>query len=89
MAWRIVICPNGKYARYSDVVDNFTDYDMTRDEAFELCRDAAGVDTANYKLTQAESHPERFEQEMERIKEFHGSYVADALRKELSEVNAE
>ena len=60
MAWRIVVQPNGKYAKFSDVVDNFTDYDMTKDEVFELCRDAAGVDTARYKIEQAEKNPSAF-----------------------------
>lgn len=84
MAWRIVIQPNGKYARFSDVVDNFTDYDMTRDEAFELCRDAAGIDTANYKLTQAEKHAGRFDREIGTIREIHGDAEAENVRKELS-----
>ena len=46
MAWRIVVQPNGKYAKFSDVVDNFTDYDMTKDEVFELLamRNAARPD---------------------------------------------
>lgn len=37
MAWRIVRQPSGKFARFSDVVDAFTDYDMTRKEAVEVC----------------------------------------------------
>lgn len=37
MAWRIVQQPNGLYARFSDVVDNFTDCNMTIEEATELC----------------------------------------------------
>lgn len=37
MAWRIVQQPNGLYACFSDIVDNFTDYNMTIEEATELC----------------------------------------------------
>jgi hypothetical protein len=35
MAWRIVKQPNGLYARFSDIVDNFTHYNMDRNEAIE------------------------------------------------------
>ena len=38
MAWRIVRQPNGKLARFSDIVDDFTEMDMTRAEALDLCR---------------------------------------------------
>lgn len=84
MAWRIVIQPNGRYAKFSDVVDNFTDYDMTRDEAFELCRDAAGVSVAEYKLRQAELDPKRFERELQRIRDTHGDSEAESVRNQLS-----
>lgn len=33
MAWRFVKQPNGLLARFSEVVDDFTDYDMTEAEA--------------------------------------------------------
>jgi hypothetical protein len=34
-----MICkqPNGKYARYSSVVDGFTDINMTEDDYIQLC----------------------------------------------------
>lgn len=86
MAWRIVIQPNGKYARFSDVVDNFTDYDMTRDEAFAMCRNeyAMPAKDAEYKIEQAEKHPGRFDREIETILEVHGKEQAESVRKELS-----
>lgn len=37
MAWRIVQQPNGKLARFSDVCDDFTDVDMTYEEALDEC----------------------------------------------------
>ena len=37
MAWRIVRQPDGLLARFSDVVDNFTDVNMTTVEALLLC----------------------------------------------------
>lgn len=50
MAWRIVKQPNGKLARFSTVVDDFTDMDMTESETFELCREQVGVDGAKRKV---------------------------------------
>jgi hypothetical protein len=38
MAWRIVKQPDGLYSRFSEVVDDFTHRDMTKLEAYELCR---------------------------------------------------
>lgn len=38
MAWKIVLQPNGLLARFSDVVDDFTDYQLSREDAHRLCR---------------------------------------------------
>ena len=84
MGWRMVVQPNGKYARFSDVVDHFTDYDMTRDEAFILCRDLAGVETARHKLDQADKLNGRFEREIGTIRIVHGPEEAGKIRAELS-----
>ncbi len=43
MPWFIVKQPNGLYARFSTVVDDFTVLDMTRDEAREECRREPGM----------------------------------------------
>jgi len=80
MAWRIVLQPNGKYARFSEVVDNFTHYGMTRDEAFDLCLDEAGRSVANLKLANADKWHERFEEDMKTIETIHGKPEADAVR---------
>ena len=85
MAWRLVVQPNGLYARYSDVVDDFTDYDMTRDEAFTLCRDAGGVDVANYKLGTADAAADRFRESISLIRAVHGAATAMERRAELSQ----
>jgi hypothetical protein len=37
MGWRIVKQPNGLLARFSDIVDHFTHYDMTEEEALDVC----------------------------------------------------
>lgn len=50
MAWRIVRQPNGNLARFSDVVDNFTHVEMTKDEAIELCREHVGKIAAEVKV---------------------------------------
>ena len=42
MAWRIVRQPNGLLARFSDVVDIFTHYDLTEQEALEVCVEFGG-----------------------------------------------
>lgn len=43
MAWRFVQQPDGLYARFSEVVDNFTDYDMTVEDAEMLCQVEYGM----------------------------------------------
>jgi hypothetical protein len=50
MAWRIVKQPNGLLARFSDVVDNFTDLNMTDEEALVLCREHLGIADAQQKV---------------------------------------
>jgi hypothetical protein len=54
MAWRIVQQPDGKLARFSDIVDDFTDVDMTFDEAIDECvRQGLSVIEAINKISQA------------------------------------
>jgi hypothetical protein len=55
MAWRIVKQPNGLFARWSDVVDDFTDYDMTEAEARAVCCDKGGVVLVDEKLRRAKA----------------------------------
>lgn len=49
MGWRIVKQPNGRFASYSEVVDNFTHLNMTEDEALQMCQD-------EYRLSETEAH---------------------------------
>lgn len=37
MAWRVVVQPDKKYAVFSDIVDNFTLFNMTREDAVDYC----------------------------------------------------
>lgn len=50
MGWRIVKQPNGLYARFSDIVDDFTDMSMTEEEALAECRTYLGVVEAGQKV---------------------------------------
>lgn len=40
MGWRIVLQPNGRLARFSDVVDDFTHFDLSEWEAVGVCIDS-------------------------------------------------
>ena len=60
MAWRIVQQPNGLYARFSDVVSNFTHLDMTRAEAWQLCAaEGCTGDERHAKLAAADNEIDR------------------------------
>ena len=95
MGWRLVKQPNGLYARFSEIVDDFTDYDMDRQEAFETCRDLAGVNVANQKIDSADKELDdrdqpreplyRFNDCIETIGIVHGKKEAAERRKQLSE----
>lgn len=50
MAWRIVKQPNKNLARFSDIVDDFTHMNMTKDEAIELCSTYMGSRNATIKV---------------------------------------
>jgi hypothetical protein len=74
MAWRIVKQPNGLYARFSDVVDDFTDYDMSLSEAKTLCMmdfDMSDAD-ASEKVWSADVNKDRFDESIATISSVHG-----------------
>lgn len=50
MAWRFVKQPNGKLARFDDPVDDFTYYDLTKEEAIEIAMESCGRSTAEKKV---------------------------------------
>ena len=50
MAWRIVKQPNGLFARWSDIVDNFTDANASEQEALELCSEKMSAEEAHKKV---------------------------------------
>jgi hypothetical protein len=53
-----MICkqPNGKYARYSSVVDDFTDINMTEDDYIQLCIKRA-IENAIFEAKEILQHP--------------------------------
>lgn len=55
MPWWILKQPNGTYARFSTVVDDFTHMNMTRDEALDVCRDYLGRRDADEKVRRADA----------------------------------
>ena len=86
MAWRIVRQPNGYYARFSEIVDDFTVYDMTRAEAIVCCRREQGMGKleSGPKLRRADSNPKWFEEAMGIIKFYHGAKTAATRRRQLT-----
>jgi len=84
MAWRMILQPNGLLARFSDVVDNFTHVNLTKEEAFEVCfeelgrRDAekkveAGLkDYKPWTLNTLGNGSERWEHSLKKIEMIHG-----------------
>ena len=46
--------PNGRYARWSSVVDDFTHFNYTRNEALEECRHELGAMEATAKMERAD-----------------------------------
>jgi hypothetical protein len=60
VGWMIVKQPNGLFARFSDIVDDFTHGDMTEAEAVELCRDSMGREEARKKVQRAIDDEDRW-----------------------------
>lgn len=73
MGWRFVRQPNGLLARFSEIVDDFTHYDLTPAEALEVARDKMS-DGAEAKVGRADEHS--FAECIETITHVHGAAVA-------------
>jgi hypothetical protein len=77
MAWRFVIQPNGKLARFTEVCDDFTHLNMSRAEALQAAVNEynCGPSTAAQKIANAMKPKEvstRWNQALEIIREIHG-----------------
>jgi hypothetical protein len=87
MGWRIVLQPNGRLARFSDVVDDFTHMDMTRDEALFTCALYMSPDEARAKVERGEKdepdgprdgHPfQRWRDSIATVRAIHGFIKAE------------
>ena len=84
MGWRIIKQPNGLYARFSSVVDDFTDYDMTYDEAVDLCCEFMGRRDAPSKVEIANEAPGRYDEAIATIRNIHGREQATIRHTQLS-----
>lgn len=69
MAWKLVEQPDGLLAKWSDVIDDFTDKNMSEIEAYNLCRVEHGMmeESAANKIDRARKNPSRFAECMEII----------------------
>lgn len=70
MPQRFVETPDGKLALFSTIVDAFIWYDMTDEEAIELCAETWGVrgERAVEKVARAREDPGRWLREIEIIR---------------------
>lgn len=81
--------PNGLLARFTDVVDNFTEYDMTPNEALQGCVERYGYtkDQAMNKILSAFKDHDRFQSCLDIIEIIHGPESCKAARGLLSKVS--
>lgn len=77
MAWRIVKQPDGKYARFSEVVDDFTHDGMTRTQVYKLCRVSLGEGDSAQKIDNADKELIRWAEAICIICDIHGKDVAE------------
>lgn len=86
MAWRIVEQPNGLLARFSDIVDDFTHYDMTDEQAEKLCIEEydMGKKSAAEKVRRGRADKSRWPDEIDTIRMVHGDAVANERIMQLS-----
>ena len=93
MGQRIVKTPNGKYAAFSDIVDNFIAYDMTREETLMFCVSEwdLGPKASELKVLAADEDKTldggtgRYEETMSTILHIHGKEEEEKYRKLLEE----
>jgi hypothetical protein len=91
MAHRIVKAPNGKYAAFSDPVDHFVAYDMTREDVIKYLIDERQCSTAEAELKLQRADEDitmfggkgRYEEAMDTIRNIHGAEEEKKYRKLL------
>jgi len=95
---RIIKQPNGLLARFSDIVDNFTHYDMTPEEAIEvILEDYRGTAVDKVQRGMDDIIPwgtmpghglSRWEDCIESIRIVHGKKKARGIVTELSQIQS-
>lgn len=85
MAWRIIQQPNGLYARFSEVVDDVTHYDMTYAEVVEVCCEYMGRNDAPSKVENANRRTERYNEAIRIIREIHGAEMATVRHTQMTQ----
>jgi hypothetical protein len=95
MGWRIVKQLNGKLARFSDIVDNFTHANLSEEEAIEMCvvefsfsienaktKVLSGLeDIKPYTTDEKGSGHDRWDDSIETIRIIHGKKEVDKIKK--------
>ncbi len=85
MGWRFVRQPNRKIARFSEVVDHFTHFELTEEEAILLCIDEydMGRNEATKKVSRCDDvpkgYPSRWEEAIEDVRRVHGNQQAEEI----------
>lgn len=80
MGFHIVLQPNGRYARFSTVVDNFTDWNLTEIEMRDRLLDNVGRHLLSEYIEDAKSTPDEYEKKLATIEAVHGKKQADNWR---------
>lgn len=84
MGVRAVVQPNGLFARFSEVVDHFTDINMTEQDATELFRNECGSREASGKIDRAKKSPGRYKECIRIIERVYGKEEAEQFERETS-----
>lgn len=84
MAWQIVKQPNGMYAQFCEIAQDFTVYGMTREEAILLCCGVGlGETEAEQNVMRAERSPKRYAEAMQTVAKVHGANRHKEREREL------
>lgn len=81
MGWRFIEQPDGKLARFSEIVDSFTHWGMTDQEAIVVAISECncGLETARKKVLNARVEtPERWTEALRIIRDVHGQRELDS-----------
>ena len=85
MGWRFVRQPNRKIARFSEVVDHFTHFELTEEEAVNLCIDEYQLSQteAEKKVSRCDDVPagysSRWEEALKSVRLQHGDQQAEEI----------